>query len=480
MATESIRKSFLYKAGESFGNQGIAFIVNIILARLIDPSDYGVLTLLTVFIAISRVFVNSGLNTALVQKENIDEQEYHSAFYFSFALACLMYGLLYVFAPSIANFYQSPVLVPVLRVLALVLFPGSLTTILQAKVARERKFQSLMQASLLATLCSGIIGIGMALHGFAYWTLVAQQCSNQLFLALFLSLRLRFWPKAVFSMRKLLTLLHFGWKLLVSGIVDVVYENLRALVIGKRYTRADLGYYNRGRQFPELVMSSINSTLQSVLLPILSKVQNSQNEFVHFMQHSVRLGSFVVFPLMIGLAVTAKPLIALLLGEKWLLAVPFLQLACVDFALFPLHTANLQAINAKGRSDLFLKLELIKKIYGIAILLVSIWYFQSVFAIVAGASISSILSFFVNASQSHTLLGYGIGKQCRDILPNLLLSIAMGLLCALPLCLPLPNAVILALQIVVGVASYVLLAYLSKNPSFILLWNGLKRRKHEL
>ncbi len=477
MKKESVFRSLLFKGIESFGNQGIAFVVNIVLARLIDPSDYGILTLLTVFISISRVFVMSGLNTALIQKASIDRKDYDSAFAFSLTLSLLMYGLLFLFAPAIADFYHNDKLVPVLRVLALVLVPGAWTSVQHAMVARERRFAEQMKSSLLATLLSGIIGIGLALQGYAYWALLAQQLSNQVIQAVLLGTQLRYLPTLRIYWARLLALLRFGWKLLISGIVDVIYENIRALVIGKQYTEADLGFYNRGRQFPELVMGSINTTIQSVILPVLSSQQDSPAQFKDTMRKSVLLSSFIVFPMMTGLALAANPLISLLLTDKWLACVPFLQLACLDFALYPLHTANLQAINAKGRSDLFLKLEIVKKIYGIAILLISIFYFRSVFAIVAGASISSVISFFVNAYPNRKLMDYGIAEQLKDILPGIVLSAAMGICVYLVSLLKLGNALTLLLQIFVGMLSYAGLSLAWRTESAELLKGLLQRLK---
>lgn len=475
MKKETVIRSFLFKAAESFGNQGIAFVVNIVLARLIDPSDYGVLTLLAVFIAISRVFVSSGLNTALIQKPQIDRADYDAAFCFSMSLSLLMYSLLWIFAPHIAAYYRNESLSPVLRVLALVLLPGAYSTVQQAMVARERRFGELMRSSLAATLLSGILGIFLAYRGCAYWALVAQQLAGQIIQAVLLALQLRWLPRLRLQWQRLRALLFFGWKLLLSGIADVVYENLRALVIGKQYTEADLGYYNRGRQFPELIMSGINSAVQSVMLPVLAEHQDSQQQFTEYMRKSVLLSSYIVFPMMMGLGLAARPLISLLLTDKWLACVPFLQLACADFALYPLHTANLQALNAMGRSDLFLKLEIIKKTYGLAILFVSIFCFHSVFAIVAGASLSSLISFFVNALPNRRLMGYGIAAQLRDLLPNLALSLGMGLCVAAVSLLGLSDALTLLLQILVGLGSFLLLSHWCRLESFLLLQGIVKR-----
>lgn len=475
MPKESVFSSFLFKAIESFGTQGIAFVVNILLARLLDPSDYGLLTLLAVFISISRVFISSGLNTALIQKPVVEEADYHSSFCFSLGLSGLLYALLFLFAPSIAQFYNNPALAPVLQVLALVLFPGSYSLVQQAKIARERRFGELMKSSLMATLLSGILGIALAMQGFGYWALVAQQLSSQLFQVLFLGFSLQWWPRLQLERARLQSLLAFGWKLLVSGLVDVVYENLRALIIGKQYTEADLGYYNRGRQFPELIISSINASIQSVMLPVLASTQDKAEAFGNYLRKSIQVSSVLVFPMMTGLALVAKPLVEVLLGEKWLPAVPFLILACLDFSLYPLHSANLQALNAKGRSDLFLKLEIIKKVYGIAILLLSIFIFRNIYVLVAGASLSSLLSYFVNAYPNGKLVDYGINKQVKDLLPAILISLDMGFVVFLLGLLPLASLPLLILQCMAGLLSFLLFAWLHKAEGFTILLDLGKR-----
>lgn len=472
---ESVLGSFLYKAAESFGNQGIAFVVNIILARLIDPSDYGILTLLAIFIAIARVIIQSGLSTALVQKPDVEDIDYSGAFWFSFVLSTILYVLLFIFAPAIANFYEQEQITAVLRVLALMLFPGAFSVVHNAIVARERKFSQLMHSSLLATLISGIIGIIMAYAGYKYWALVAQQLSMQFILVFFLWRKLNWVPKFELNFSRLIVLLRFGWKLLVSGLFDVVYENLRGLIIGKKFNEADLGYYNRGRQFPELIVSSINNTIQSVLLPLLAEYQNKAEQFRAYLKKSLQLSTYIVFPMMMGLAMLAEPIVRVLLTDKWIACVPYLQLACLDFALFPIHTANLQAINAVGRSDVFLKLEIIKKTYGIAILLVSVIYFNSVFAIVAGATISSIISAFVNAYPAGKLFGYSIKHQSRDLLQNIFASIFMGMVIYISSYIPLATFSKLIIQIILGIISYFAYSAIFKLEAFASAKNIFQR-----
>ena len=264
--------SFLFKLAESVGTQGISFVVSVVLARLLDPSDYGVLTMLTVFIAVSQVFVQSGLNTALIQKKDVDETDLSSVFYVSLGIAVVLYGLLFLLAPAIGAFFAMEALAPVLRVLALILLPGALISVQNAVIAREMAFRRLMTASLICTTLSGVVGIAMAAAGTGYWALVAQQLTSQLSLALVLLWLVKWRPRALFSWARVRGLIRFGWKLLASSLLETGYNNLRTAVIGKKYAQETLGFYNRGKQFPELVMNAVNGSIQSVMLPVLADV----------------------------------------------------------------------------------------------------------------------------------------------------------------------------------------------------------------
>lgn len=474
--------SFLFKLTESVGTQGISFVVSVILARLLDPSDYGVLTMLTVFIAVSQVFVQSGLNTALIQKKDVDETDLSSVFYVSLLIAAALYALLFFLAPAIGAFFGMDALSPVLRVLALVLLPGALVSVQNAVIARQMAFRRLMTASLLSTALSGAVGIGMAAAGLGYWALVGQQLTNQLALALVLLRMVKWRPQALFSWARVRVLIRFGWKLLASSLLETGYNNLRTAVIGKQYAQETLGFYNRGKQFPELVMNAVNGSIQSVMLPVLSDEQDDMLRMKQMMRRSVMVSSFLVLPMMAGLAAVAEPLIRLLLTDKWLPCVPFLQICCIDFAFYPIHTANLQAINAMGRSDVFLRLELIKKSYGLAILAASVFLFDSVYAIAWGAVVSTLLAAVVNASPNRRLLGYGYLEQMRDVLPAMGLSLIMFLTVSALGRLPLAPFPLLVCQTAAGVVIYGALSLLLRLESMRYLTDmlrGLLTRRRE-
>ncbi len=465
----SIIKSLVFKFLERCGCQGVSFIVQIILARLLDPTDYGVLTLLTIFITVSQVFVQSGFNTALIQRKDVTEKDYSSVFYLSLSIAVLLYGILFFIAPFIADFYDMPQLKNILRVLAIILIPGAFNSIQNAKIAREMQFKKLMYCTLGSVIISGTVGIVMAYMGFGVWALVGQQLTNQISICLIMLIVVKWHPMAVFQIDRVKVLFSFGWKLLCSALLDTIYQNLRSLVIGKKYDSGTLGYYNRGKQFPEIIVNNINGAIQSVMLPALSKEQDNKERMKSMMRRSIVTSSFIIFPLVMGLAVVAEPLISLVLTDKWLPCVPYMRIYCFTFAFYPIHTANLQALNAQGRSDQFLKLEIIKKSYGIVVLLITVLCFNSPIAIAMGGAVTTLISCFVNASPNKKLLNYSYFEQMKDIMPSAVISVIMGAIVYCVTFLNFPNLPTLIIQIILGMIIYPLMAWILKLECFIYL-----------
>ena len=466
MHRKTIISSLIFKFFERVGSQGIAFIVGLILARLLTPSDYGLVSMLTIFIAVAGVFVQSGLGTALVQKKGVDEQDYSSVFYLSLLIAIIMYILLFAVAPFISDFYRMPQITSLLRINALILIPGAFNSIQNAKLVKEMQFKKMLFCNLGAVLISGFIGVFMAFQGYGAWALVGQQIAGALSICVIMLFAVKWKPKLVFSFAKVKTLFSFGWKLLVSGLLDTLYINLQSLVIGKKFSAATLGYYNRGRSFPELVMTNVNGSINAVMLPAYSAEQDDKKRLKVMMRRSIMTSSFFVLPAMAGLAAVAKPLVLLLLTEKWLPAVPFLQLSCIIYAFWPIHTANLQAINAMGRSDIFLKLEIIKKTFGVIILIITVFYFDSVMAILIGSILTVPISMFLNAYPNDKLLNYNISEQVKDILPSLGISLAMGVLVWCVSLLHLGAALTLVIQLVLGALIYVTAAKMLKIEAY--------------
>ncbi|PKM55407.1 MAG: flippase [Firmicutes bacterium HGW-Firmicutes-5] len=467
MNKSKVLSSLLWKLLERSGSQGIQFIVQIILARLLMPEEYGIITIVMVFILLANVFVQSGFNTALIQKKEVDEVDFSSIFFLSLGVATLLYGLIYMAAPFIAGFYTLPLLVPVLRVLSITLFIGALNSIQNAYVARNMLFKRLFISSIGAVIVSGIVGILAAYKGWGVWALVAQLLTNQVTITLILWFTVKWRPHLLFSLKRVKVLFAYANKLIASALIDTLYKDLSALIIAKMYAPSMLGFFNRGRQFPELIVANINGSIQSVMLPALSAHQDDKKRVKEMMRRAIVSSSFMIFPMMSGLAVVAKPLVLVLLTEKWLPTVPFLQIACFAFAIMPIHTANLQAINAMGRSDIFLKLELVKKTYGLIILGISLFF--GVYGIAIGLVLNGVISSFVNAFPNKKLLNYSYKEQLKDIMPAFFISGLMGVMVYALIYLNLEPWHTLVLQIVSGIVIYIGLANLFHIESYYYL-----------
>ncbi len=474
MSNIKVISSFLYKLGERSSVQGVSFIIGIILARILSPTDYGILAILLIFINIASVFVQSGMGTALVQAKFADDESNNTVFFISLLIAIIVYVLLFLSAPYISTFYKMPKLSLYLKVLALMLFPSALNTVQLAKLTKEMRFKNIMWSNLSATIVSGFLGVLSALYNYGVWSLIIQQLSYRTIVCIVMWFNVDWHPKFQFDIKKAKALYKFGWKLLVSGLLDTTYNNLQGLIIGRKFNASSLAYYNRGRQFPNLIISNINSSIGAVMLPVLSKNQDNKTYVKDMMRRSIQVSTLLIFPLMAGLAAVADPLIQLLLTDKWLESVPFLQVMCITYAFWPLHTANLQAINALGRSDIFLKLELIKKTYGLTALAIAVLCFQSVIAIPIASAITVPLGLFVNSYPNKKLLKYGYFEQIKDILPSLVFAIFMGL-CVYCIKFVISTLwLLLIVQIVVGIIIYLGLCIIFKIESFNYLVNTIK------
>lgn len=453
--------SLIWKFLERMGSQGIQFVIQIVLARLLLPEECGIIALIAVFIAVANVFVQSGLNTALIQASKVEEEDYSSVFVVSMLMAIVMYSVLFFSASLIAGFYKIPVLKEVIRVLGLTLFTGALNSVQVAKLSREFQFKQLCVSNMLAGGISGIVGIVVAYCGGGVWALVVQQLGNQLIICIMLAFSIRLKLALSCNLNRIKGFFRFGYKLLLSNLIDVIYNNLYSLVIGKVYSSKDLGYYNRADQFPNVLITNLNGAIQSVMLPALAKEKESLDIVKKMVRRSMVTSSFIICPIMAGLAACAKPIILLLLTEKWIFCADLIPILCFSYAFWPLHTANLQAINALGRSDVFLKLELIKKFLGVVLLIISIPL--GIEAMVVSKAIISILSTLINAWPNKKVLNYGFGEQLKDIAPSFSLSIIMGIIVwSLGNMLNLTIIGNLIVQVMAGVIIYIGGAFLFK------------------
>lgn len=464
MKSKNIVSNFIWRFAERCGAQLVSFVVSIVLARILAPEDYGTIALVTVFTAILQVFVDSGLGTALIQKKDADDLDFSSVFYFNFSMCLVLYAVMFIVAPYIAIFYEDMTLTSVIRVLSLTIVISGVKGIQQAYVSRNMLFKRFFFSTIGGTIFSAFLGIGLAFSGCGVWALVAQQLSNTMIDTLILWITVKWKPKKEFSWKRLRTLFSYGWKLLVSSLLDTVYNNLRNLIIGKMYSSADLAYYNQGDKFPKIIVTNINTSIDSVLLPTMSNEQDERNRIKSMTRRAIKTSIYVMAPLMMGLAFCAESIVELVLTDKWLPCVPFLRLFCITYMFWPVHTANLNAIKAMGRSDCFLKIEIVKKIVGLFFLLSSMWF--GVMAIAYSLLLSSILSQIINAWPNRQLLGYGYLEQVRDFAPGILLAIGMGICVYFIGFLPLPTIVTLLIQIIIGAVIYIGASALLKLEEF--------------
>lgn len=463
---ERVAAGFFWKLLENGGDQLITFAISIVLARLLGPEKYGTMALMLIFVAIGNVMIQTGFQTALIQKRKADRLDFSSVFYFGLLLSAVLYCLIFLAAPFCGSYFGDPEIGPMLRVLSLILFFGAVISVEIAWISREMDFRRQCLATVAADILSGGIGILAAFSGTGTWALVLQQVFKNLFLMLLLLFWGGFRPGLQFSGRRLGILFGYGWKVLVSGLLDTVYNNLYTPVISKLYSPVQTGFYSRGNQFPQIIANAAAQTMQAVMLPAFSRTQDEAERLRGMLRRTVKLGSYVMFPMMFGLMAVAEPLIRLLLGEQWLGAVPYLMLCALGYSVWPMHIANLQAINAQGRSDLYLRLEIIKKILGMLVLLLSVRF--GIFWMIALKSLMDFVCTVINAWPNRKLLGYGPLLQWKDVLPEFLAAAGMGaVVCCLPVWLPL--------QILAGILLYWGLSALLHFESYCYLISSLGR-----
>lgn len=467
-----IFSNFIWRFAERCGAQLVAFIVSVILARMLVPEAYGIVALLTVFTSILQVFVDSGLGNALIQKKDADELDFSTVFYTNIAFCLILYILLFLCAPLIAAFYKDSSLTQMIRVLGITVIVSGVKNVQQAYVSRNMIFRKFFFATLGGTITAACVGIAMAVSGYGAWALVAQQVVNVTIDTVILWITVKWRPQEGFSLKRLKSLFSFGWKLLVSALIDIGYNNLRQLIIGRMYSSADLAYYNRGKQFPSFIVANINSSIDSVLFPTMASVQDNRQNVKDMTRRAIKVSVYVMAPLMMGLAFTADFVVKLSLTQKWLACVPYLRIFCINFMFYPIHTANLNAMKAMGRSDLFLKLEIIKKCVGMALLLSTTWF--GPMAMAYSLLFSSVISQIINTWPNRELLEYGYLEQLRDITPCILLAVGMGMAVWFISLVGLPIAATFFIQVVLGAAIYIAGSAIFRIDAFLYLMDILK------
>lgn len=472
MKKKIILTNFIWRFAERCSAQLVSSIVAILLARILIPEDYGTIALVTVFTTILEQFVYCGLGTALVQKKDADDLDFSSAFYFNIIMCMLIYTGMFIVAPFIAAFYENTSLTPIIRVLSLTIVISGVRDTLQAYVSRNMLFKRFFFSTIGGTVFSAFLGIGLAYAGYGVWALVAQQLSNMVIDALILWITVKWRPKKMFSWKRLKTLLRFGSRILASSLLDTVYANIQSLVIGKMYSSADLAYYNQGDKFPNLIINNVNTSIDSVLLPAMACEQDDHIRVKNMTRRSIKISTYIMAPLMMGMFICAGSIIKIFLKEKWLPCVPYMRIFCITYMFYPINTANLNAIKAMGHSDLCLKMQVIKKIVGFILLGYTIKY--GVKAMAYSFLISSLINTIINAWPNRTLLRYSFAEQLKDIFSEITLAILMGILVSFIGWLPLPALWTLVLQLLFGGIIYIGLSVLFKLDSFEYLWKMAK------
>lgn len=472
--SKKITSGLFWTFGERILAQGVSFIVSIVLARLLMPEEYGIISMVLVFINIANVFVANGLGESLIQKKNTSSEDFSTIFCCSLFLSVVLYIFLFFLAPVIANFYSNELLAPVIRVLSLKLPLASFNSIQRAYVSKHMIFKKFFFSTLGGTIVSGVVGILLASMGFGVWALVFQYLVNSTMDTLILLITVKWKPSLKFNIQSARELLGFGFRMMISSLLNTVYSELHSLVIGKVYTAQDLGFYKRANQFPNLIITNVCSSVSTVLFPAMSNETNGLEDLKKMTQKSLKLTSYFITPLMIGLIAIAKPLIVLLLTNKWIECVPYMQLLCIAYLFQSIQTANCQAIKAIGRGDIYLKTEVLKKIIGILLLLLMLR--KGVLAIVISFIITVMVSSVITMIPNIFLLNYGIYEQILDLLPSFTISILM-FVCIFPISyIHISPILVIILQIIAGLIVYLGLSILTKNESFIYLLGKLIKK----
>ena len=455
---------FAYKFAERAGAQGINFLVQILLARILMPEEYGVIALVTVFITICDVFVTYGFGNSLVVNKDSNSIDFSTCFYFGLCLSAVIYMLIFFCAPFIASFYNNELLTPVVRVMGLRLPIAAVNSVQHAYVQKHMWFKKFFYATLIGTVVSGIIAVIMAYAGYGVWALVEQYLGNVLMDTVCLWIIVGWRPTKEFSLTRLKTIYDYGWKILAVGLIDTLYGQLRNLIIGKKYSSEDLAFYNHGYRFPSFGMRLIEPTVNTVLFPALSQSQDNQQQMRDITRKVMMASTFIISPIMVGLAVVAKPLVLVLLTKKWLPCVIYLQVGCLANLFRPNQFINNCVVRASGNSALLLKLDILKKAIGLIILLISMNF--GVFWIAFSLVFVYFISMVINIAPNRRILNYGYMAQAKDFIKNLIPAFIMGA-CVYPISfLNFKPIITLLIQIAAGVLIYWGIAVATKNESY--------------
>lgn len=469
-----------WKGMERIFAQLVSTLVSIVLARILMPEDYSVVSIVAIFFTFCNLFISGGLNSALIQKKDADYVDYSTIFFANMAMATVLYLIMFFCAPAISRLYRKELLVPVIRIMALTFFINGYKSILSAKITSDLRFRVFFWSTFVGTAISAVVGIFMAIKGFGPWALVAQQMTNSLIDTLIMSVTSHLKLRFVFSTERFRRLFSFGGKIFLASIITVLYDQAKPLIVGIKFSPTDLAYYNRGSGYPGLITSISSDTLSSSLFPAMAKVQDDKEAILNFTRRFMQLASFLTFPLMLGFLAVSENFVRIVLTEKWLPIVPYIMIFCISSMLKPIQNGNLQAIRAIGRSDVILILEIIKKSSYFVVILLFVLFTNSPILLAVSGIVTSLLASLINTRPNRKLIGYGYRLQLTDLLPNF---ITAAIMCALVYAmnyLQINLYLLTVLQILAGIVIFVGLNLLIRNKSMRYLFDSLKGmlRKH--
>ncbi|WP_056990412.1 lipopolysaccharide biosynthesis protein [Liquorilactobacillus mali] len=474
---EKVFNGMFWRFGEQISSQLVTFIISVILARILSPREYGLVAIVTIFIAIANVFVTEGFGTALIQKKDADIKDFSSVFYFNLIFSWLVYLIIFLLSNYIAIFFKEPELKPVMRILAIVIPITGLNSIQQAYVSKKMIFKRFFWSTLIGTTISGLLGIFFAYRGYGIWSLVIQQIMNIAINTIVLWFTVKWRPILYFSLKRIRTLLSYGWKILVTNLINSIYDNSINILIGRMYSSSALAFYNRGINYPNLIISNVTTSISSVIFPALSEIQNDREKMKRAIRISISVGTFLIFPLMGGLFAISNNLVLWMLTKKWLPAVPFMKIACIFLALYPINITNLQAIMAVGRSDVYLRLNIIKKGIGLTLIACSVPF--GLYGMASSQIIVGLVAIFTNISANKRLFNYSFEELFYDCFKNIVSSVFMTVIVmfigsTISDSTNIYIAFILLIQILIGILLYIVFSIFLKSKELYYILSILK------
>lgn len=468
MQQESLKNKTIkgvgWSAADALLGQGVTFIVGLVLARLLSPDEYGLIGICLIFTTVLNGIVDSGFSNALIRKKDVTDEDYNTMFTTNMAISIVLYVLLFISAPFVSDFFHRVELIALVRVTGLILFFNALSITQVTILTKNIDFKTKTKASLVSAIISGVIGIAMAFMGYGVWSLVAQQLSKQLLYTLCLWVLSKWWPKFTFYKDSFKYMWGFGWKLLASGILNNVWNQLYQVVIGRCYTSSTLGHYTRANEYASIFSSNLTLIVQRVSYPVLAEIQDDKERMVQGYRKVIKVTMFVTAVCMISLGAVSEPLIYTLIGTKWHEAATYLPLICISMSLYPLHAINLNILQVLGRSDIFLYLEILKKIVGIVPIVIGI--FCGIYYMLLASILTGVISLYLNTWYTGKTLNYSFWKQLRDITPSYFTALVIALAVYFLKYLSLPYYIVLMLQIIVGIVACITISEIFKFDEY--------------